>query len=515
MSSGSRRSLIPPALRDLSLWRSPDEEAFDRDTLEVYQRRKRAVEMYASSSSYGAIQTDLSISAQEVRRLVKRCVVTASDGSIFGFAALLPGVRLEGYKRKKRVEHTLGGGSGGCAGALTMLFEQMPEVHAFIDEEFLKLGEGPHNALVSYRDLHGAFLKRLREAGLGDHEWPLNTKDCGYKSLRKYCVDLLYDNPARWIRARGGVQVARRTSVGSGTWPVIPTMRGMTTCQLDFHKVDAESIIFFETSEGARLPLPVARWHIGLLVEERWGLVLGAFIALETNPSGDSVLEVVESALRPAEVTNDGVFCSLTVDGKVLPNQILSELGYLGFSVLKMDNAWSNASTGVVDNIIRTVGCAINYGPVRAWWRRALIELIFGHLTRRGLQRLPSTVGAGPTDPVKNDPVGHAKKFEITIRDLVDIVFACIRERNETRSERIGFATPMSALLSCMNKSGSPVFSQPLPSSAKENLKLLARTEVVTVLGNAERNVRPYVNIGRWKYTSPNLASSYHLVGQK
>lgn len=37
--------------------------------------------------------------------------------------------------------------------------------------------------------------------------------------------------------------------------------------------------------------------------------------------------------------------------------------------------------------MIDTVGCAVNFGPVRAWWRRSLIERIFGELTRKGLQR--------------------------------------------------------------------------------------------------------------------------------
>jgi len=515
MSSGSRRSLVPPALRDLSLWRSPDEEALDRSTLDLYLRRKRAVEMYLSAQSYVAIRATLGMSPQEVRRLVGRCTVSAADGSTFGFAALVPGVRVEGYNRTAPVKRSLGSGSGGCAGALTMLFKRMPELREYIEDIYLKRGKGLHNAHISYRDLHGSFLTKLREFGIGEHDWPFSTKDCGYKSLRKYCVSLLNDDPSRWVRARGGIPAARRTSVGSGTWPIIPVMRGMTTCQLDFHKVDAESVIIFETSDGARLPLPVARWHIGLLVEERWGLVLGAFIALEKNPSGDSVLEVVESALRPANSTSEGLFCALTVDGKVLPNQLLPELGHLGFSILKMDNAWSNAATEVVDNIIRTVGCAINYGPVRAWWRRSLIEQIFGHLTRRGLQRLPSTVGSNPQDPVKHNPTAQAKKFEITSQDLRDVVYGCIREHNETRSERIGFATPMSALANCFNKPGSSVFSQPLPLPIQENLKLLTHTEIVTVLGNAEKNIRPYVNLGRWKYTSDRLASSYHLVGRK
>jgi hypothetical protein len=288
----------------------------------------------------------------------------------------------------------------------------------------------------------------------------------------------------------------------------------MTSCQLDFHKVDAASIIFLETSEGERIPVPVARWHIGLLVEERWGLVLGAWIALELNPSADSVLEVVEASLRPIDSSKDGSFCILTVDGKVFPNQVMPELAYQCFSVLKMDNAWSNAATEVVDNIIQTVGCAVNFGPVRAWWRRSVVERIFGQLTRRGLQRLPSTLGSGPKDPIRNDPVGQAIKFKITIKDLIDVVHGCIREHNETRSEGVSFASPMSALVNSLDRPASGVFLQPLPKLAQSDLKLMTHKQIATVRGNLKKHERPYVNLGRWRYSNPELAASYHLIGR-
>lgn len=516
MSTGSRRALIPPQLCDLSLWRAPDEEAIHPEKLSTYRRRKQAVQMYAADQSYDTIRESLSLSAQEVRRLVRRCVTVGADGTMAGFAALIPGYRTGEYVRTAPVRHVIGGSSGGCAGALTLLFERIPEVRSYVEDEYLKRsGRGMPNARISYRELHGGFIAKLRESGLGHDDWPFNTKDHGYKSLRQYCHGLLAKEPGRWFGARAGAEARRRTSVGSGHRPVLPIMRGMTSCQLDFHKVDAASVIMLETSEGESVPVPVARWHVGLLVEERWGLILGAWIALELNPSGDSVLEVMEAALRPIDSTKDGSFCVLTVDGKVFPNQIMPELAYQGFSVLKMDNAWSNAATEVVDNIIRTVGCAVNFGPVRAWWRRSVVERIFGQLTRRGLQRLPSTLGSGPKDPIRNNPVGQATKFEISIKDLTDIIHACIREHNETRSEGIGFASPLSALVNSLNNPASGVFLQPLPRSSQDDLRLLMHREVVTVRGNLHKHVRPYVNLGRWKYTSPELAASYHLIGRK
>lgn len=516
MNTGSRRSLIPPQLYDLTLWPMPDEAALSSGQLSIYRRRKQAVEMYAAAEPYGVIRERVSLSPQEVRRLVKRCVTADGNGTITGFAGLLYGFRIKKYVRTAPVVHSIGGSSGGCAGALTLLFEQRPEIRSFVDDEFLKRpGRKVPSAKTTFRDLHGTFMKKLKECGVTDDDWPFNTKDCGYRSLRKYCQGLLEQEPGRWFGARAGAEAQRRSSVGSGHRPILPVMRGMTSCQLDFHKVDAASIIFLETTEGESIPVPVARWHIGLLVEERWGLVLGAWIALELNPSADSVLEVVEASLRPIDSSKDGAFCVLTVDGKVFPNQVMPELAYQGFSVLKMDNAWSNAATEVVDNIIQTVGCAVNFGPVRAWWRRSVVERIFGQLTRRGLQRLPSTLGSGPKDPIRDDPVGKAVKFQITVKNLIDVIHACIREHNETRSEGVSFASPMSALKNSLARPASGVFLQPLPKPVQNDLKLLTHKEIVTVCGDLKKHVRPYVNLGRWKYSNPELAASYHLIGRR
>jgi len=193
----------------------------------------------------------------------------------------------------------------------------------------------------------------------------------------------------------------------------------------------------------------------------------------------------------------------------------MPEIAFQGFGVLKMDNAWSNAATEVVDNIIRTLGCAINFGPVKAWWRRHPVERIFGKLSERGLKRLPSTFGSGPKDTRRNKPVEQAVKFEITIRDLIDVIYACIREHNEEGNEGNNFSSPIGALQHGLNRSDSGVFLQPLPIPAQQDLKLLSHVEVVKVCGSRKNNIRPHVTLGRWKYTNAALANAYDLIDRQ
>lgn len=516
MTAPRLRTLIPPAFADLSQWPAPDEEVLSKEECGVYVARKRAVEMYADGMPVPDITAATSIARAQIFYLVKRCVTGAEDGTIAGFRALVPWERLAGYDRREPVVHVPGDGPGGCAGALSQLFSRYPEVEKHIRNRFLGTGGAKVSVVrIGYKDLHGEFLDQLRALGFADDDWPFNTRNCGYKSLRAFCLELLTEQPTRWFGARAGEEAVRRHGVGSGHHSIFPQLRGYGACQLDFHKVDAMSVMILETEDGARLPVPVARWHIGFLIEERWNLVLGAFVALEATPSGDSVLEVVEAALRPQQAQGTNAFCHLTIDGKVFPAQLMPELAYNGFSVLKMDNAWSNAATEVVDNIIRTVGCAVNFGPVKAWWRRHPIERIFGKLSERGLKRLPSTLGSGPKDTRRAKPQEQAMKFEITIRDLTDVIHACIREHNEEGNEGSCFASPMGALQHGLAKPDSGVFLQPLPRAAQQDLKLLSHVEVVTVRGSRSKNVRPYVTLGRWRYTSPTLASAYHLIDRQ
>lgn len=516
MSSTRRRSLIPHAFSDWSQWPAPDQEVLTDEALAIYVRRKRAVQMYAEGADHVQITAATSISRKQIFYFVKRCMFAAEDGTIAGFRALLASKRLRGYERSKPIIHDLGEGPGGCAGALGQLFARFPEVERHVRSRYLgTCGRGAQVVRISYTELHGEFLDQLRLLGFTAQDWPFNTKNCGYKSLRSFCIGLLNEHPTQWMLARAGKEAVRRHGVGSGQRSVFPQLRGYGACQLDFHKVDAASVMILETDDGARLPVPVARWHIGFLIEERWNLVLGAFVALEATPSGDSVLEVVESALRPPVEGADGAQCRLTADGKVFPQQLMPEIAFQGFSVLKMDNAWSNAATEVVDNIIRTVGCAVNFGPVKAWWRRHPIERIFGKLTERGLKRLPSTFGTGPGDSRRDKPFEQAVKFEITIRDLTDVIHACIREHNEAGNEGTTYASPMGALQHELKRHDSGVFLQPLPLEAQRNLKLLSHMEVVTVRGNRSKNVRPYVTLGRWRYTNSVLAGAYDLINRK
>lgn len=513
--TSSRRGVIPFQVRDLAAWPCPDIHVLARNQQSNFLAKRDALIMYNAGESLSSIKKQTGKSRGEVYRLVRRCLTVGADGDILGFHALMLGTRVASYTRTKVISGSAGAGSAGFAGALTQLFERYPDVEQLVCDLFFQENQKNQmqEARISFVDIHAEFKKRLRSLGLTDNAWPFNTTNCGYKSLVKYCNRLESNETQRAMGARHGREAAHRASVGNGFQPLLPKLRYFGAAQLDFHKVDAASVIVLKNDHGQDFDVPLSRWHFGLLVEEKSSAALGFCVALELTPSSDSTLETISSALFGEQSTIASAVAKSSQP--FLLHQLMPELSGQCFSILKVDNAWSNAAHEVVNNIVQTVGCAVNFGPVYTWWRRPLIERIFGELTRRGMQRLPSTYGKGPGDSKVSDPVGSASKFRISLDDLVGIFKRCLRDHNLAESEGLQWTSPIRCLQSALANQASGLFRQPLPHPVQKHPSLMMHVEEVTVLGNKAKNVRPYFNLDRHKHTNPTLASSFWLIGKK
>lgn len=513
MKSNKIRTAIPAAYGDLNAWPRPDETLMGDDQLKSYISRRIAIEMYGAWSSFTSISQETGKSKSEVFRLLKRCLTIAPDGQIYGFRALPASVRIATYCRTQEVNHAPGSGSGGCAGALTRLFGRYPEIEDLVKNLYFKRPEGGmHEARIALKDIHTKFKAALRALRLTDHHWPFNTSNEGYKSLCEYCNRLRDGEPRSAVGPRSGADASRRNTIGTGVRPLLPCLRPYSAVQLDFHKVDSASVIVLENDHGTLFEVPLARWHFGLMADEKSGAILGFCVALELTPSSDSTLEVVSSALSAG--TKDVADVHVISPDHVLINQLMPELACQGFSILKVDNGWSNAAHEVVNNIIRTVGCAVNFGPTRAWWRRNMIERIFGELTRRGLQRLPSTHGSGAADTRRSNANEKAAQFRISLEDLVALFKRCVREHNLADTEGKQWSSPLQCLRAAYGNPRSGFFSQPLPASVQAHPGLMMHIEEVTVRGNVKEGVRPYFKLDRHRHTNEVLAHSYWLIGK-
>jgi putative transposase len=516
MASGRRRHLIPTNYSNLKEWQDLDINPFSELLQTKYRQRKSAVYMYAAGDDFHKIREATGISKKEVTRFVRRCIVADGEGSIFGFRALAYGFHLKSYERKAPVRFTLSNDSAGCSGALSQLFNKFPEIEGAVIELFCKgrlRGEVPEPRM-NFIAIHQRFQGMLRKVGLQDSDWPFSTTSKGYKALTRFLNKYHLENPESAVEGRSGRDARSRSSVGTGFQPLFSPLSPFTCVQLDYHKVDAAADIILYNQFHGEVVVPVARWYYGLLIEERFKGVLGACIAFERNPTGDNALETIENALKPVIFILNDSNRTILHDGKVFINQIIPKLAYQCFSLLKVDNAWCNSATEVINNIITTIGCAIDFGPVRSWWPRSQIERTFGELTRKGLQRMPSTYGSGPTDTKSDNPPEQAKRFRILLSDLVDVIFGTIASYNRSPNEGRQFSSPVSAFTACLDHPESGFFPQYLPLNTQNDMRLLFHIEEVTVRGSIKKNVRPFFISGRCRHTNPRLANTFSLIGK-
>lgn len=512
---GQSRFALLAGVPPVTEWPVIDLFCLDERARATAGRRQRAIQMYVDGASHVQIREATGIMRAEVNRLFHRCTAMAGDGRIFGMRALVPGVRIERYRREAGVMCQPGDFNHGCAGALEQLFERFPELRRRIHQAFLQTQprHKGQEARVRISDLHALMMQWLEKHGLRKTEWPRSTSNEGLEALRRYCMSLLDKEPDQWIRARSGIKAARRLTVGRGIAPVLPMLRPYGAVQLDFHKVDSACVIAIVNPFGCTVQLPLARWHIGVLLEERFELILGAVLALELTPSADSVLETIECALAPIVQGSGRCAIAIGMGDRIFPNQLFSSLEGQCFSILRMDNGWSNTAKDVIDNVIDTIGCAVQFGPVRAWWGRDAIERVFGQLTRGGLQRSPATYGTGPNDTRKGNPNEIAEALEIRLSDLTRALEHAIMGHNASRTAALMMASPNAALQAAMENSASGFIQAPLPPSESPFPLLMYHVEIATVRGSIEKGERPYVKIGGWRYTNPRLADDFGLLG--
>jgi putative transposase len=151
---------------------------------------------------------------------------------------------------------------------------------------------------------------------------------------------------------------------------------------------------------------------------------------------------------------------------------------------------------------------------VRAWWRRSLIERIFGTLTDRGLKRLPSTFGSGPGDPTREDPIQMAETFRVRLNELIAIVYGCVREHNLAPTERLHGVSPVGVLRAAVSNAQHPWLPQPLTLQMKKNSWILWHAITCVVRGNPKRGRSPHVKTDHCRYYGEGLARRYDLVGK-
>jgi putative transposase len=510
-ASFTRRDL-PSELRNLTTWPQVDTSQLSPDVRDIVGRRQRAIRAYLEGHPLEHIRRDCAMTATQIGRCLKRCLAVHPDGRIYGWRALLPYQHTRAYVRLA----TPATDSRGNAGTFLQFLRDHPEISAPLDETILttKVTDAVRESRYSHAETYGHFCRLCRRAGISRTRYPFNTRDQGKRALRRYARELLNAHFAAAAGRTGGADARVRSRVGIGKSPGMKAETPFDLVSIDAHRLNFIGCIGIPTPGRVEL-LPIHRMQFMPLIDHYSTAVLGYHVAITREPSASEVIKATSNALtlwKPRTLSLRG---QSYPEGAMMPSAALPEATGLCWNALLVDNASIHCSIDVAEGLRRRLGCALNFGPVRQWYRRPLVECLFSALERAGFLRLPNSTGIGPADPHRSDAAANAVKYEMLFEEMLDLIDVVVCTYNGTRRESLGHASPLERLCDAvLGASGFwfPRTLPPLPPWVPE-LGVTVLTKVIR--GDRKQGRRPYIQYEHVRYTNPILSAAYDLIGRE
>lgn len=507
---------LPPDLADTSCWRTVDTDALDEDSRERFIRYRAAIDRYLETGKLGAISSELGLTKNSIIRQLNRCVTVASDGRLYGWAALIPEFRMGTYERRAAVPTGRVHGGGTRAGAFQAFLAKHPEIRQKIERLVLKRGGKMtvHEARIALKNVHASFVACCEEAGVKGNEYPLNSKTKGRRSVERYANEIMQCAAEEAVRARFGTVAHSRLNVGRGRQSSPLASAPYDVVGIDPHKMDCIGTVRIPGPKGPQR-VALERLWIVPVVDDYSRAILGYSVGIRTECSAATIEQSIISAMsewRPRELTVPKMVYAANAG---LPSGRFPGLVGRAWATMMVDNAAVHYSRAIAERARRRLGCAVNYGPIGHWEHRPALERVMRTLEGYGFQRLPSTVGTGPTDPVKSDPVRKAVELGIDWEMLLDVIDVVIANYNATQNEALGNRSPLNLLRDYVEDGSLDFLPRRLPPATATVAELGVMIETKTVRGDLRNGRRPYIEIDRVHYTSPLLSSSFGLVGKK
>lgn len=495
-----RRSDLPAALLDPTTWPTVDASALTGDRRDIYLRREQAVSAYLRGESRIDIEHRFGVNRASLTRLVGRCLSPHQDGRIQGLRALIPHTRAKVYRRVQRAGRRTS--QGGLSGALGQLFERLPQLVRIIEREIGSdfLGLSKTNRIYGLGGVHSKIIGACREAGLTSHDYPLNHDEMGYRSL------------ARWVRERLDQRIPMRLPRQEDTWDT--TMRPYSVVELDGHKLDLRIRVRYIDATGVSVDIESERLFVITLIDVCTRVVLGWQLVPAPEYDHHDVLSALQDALRPRLKRQEFAIPGLQYrPGAGFVADVLPELNFACWDVLKVDNAASHLTEDTFEPICRFVNCRLEAGPIGEPTSRPFIERFFGTLTDRMSRKVVGTTGRSPDDPLGKRGRAVPVPLLITLPELEELLDVSIANYHAASHAGLHGRSPLEALQLAVAHHGTPV--RLLPPLLRGRLHQLQTVHLSTVRGSAAHGVAPYVSLYGARYSNEVLQRTSGLIQQK
>ena len=237
----------------IDLWPSVKVDLISEHYRDLFIRRSKAIRMYIEGYILQEIYIATKISNKNIQSLAKRCIEVAPDGNINGFRCLIPYFRNHEYNRTSPVHYKFKEAKGGLAGIFKKILNTHPELEDDLKGLIKKINSpkfNVHEKKIRARDLHSFFLRKLKDLGYTNQDWPFNTKFLGLRSIEKYMKTVLDTNFSKSVRNSQESDAIAHLAVGSGNQKFLTFEEPYEAVQLDAYSINAFFSTEFDTPEG-------------------------------------------------------------------------------------------------------------------------------------------------------------------------------------------------------------------------------------------------------------------------
>lgn len=501
-------------LRDTSKWQAVDTSGMESAEVERFDRLVPAVHDYLSTGKLGAAAKRAQLSADALLDQVNRCLQPHPDGGVVGWAGLIYGLRLCDYERTSALPAGPNASRKGASGAFRRFLDENLYIKKALDEVIRK-GTGQGRARAAFTPAKAAWEKfvKLVEQRFRLDQYPRNQKSCARRSVERYVKDMIASDEKARSRAVG--QAAKNAGqVGNGLWSFDLTTSPLDLVCIDAHHVDCIGTIEVVGPAGPQL-IPIERLWIYCVIDQASRAVHGYAASIRTEPTASQIELALDMATKPWTPRELEMGRVSYKKGAGFPVGCVDGFVFAPAAV-RMDNAMQGFANRIVSRVRRRFGCASSWGAVGAWYHNDTIERFFGLLERFGLHRLPTSVGSGPADPHRTDGAAKAIELNITWRHLLDLLDVAIAEYNAKGQPGLGYRSPLEVLRDCSDRSRQQFVPRPRipPTMLTPRLGVAIETHKVRGSCAAGKLKRPYVQVDKATYTSPDLASQFALIGK-
>jgi hypothetical protein len=226
---------LPQIKEERKYWKTVEISCLSEEQQNKYLNRKKAVDMYIDGFSNKQIMFATNLKGKgEAKRLLQKCLTADEFGSYKGYSALIPYKHIKTNYERKNLPLTFASDSN-CTGMFSFLLTEYPELKEYIDILYFGKDKSILEKNITVKSIHQLFLKKCKQIGIKEYEYPFSVKSKALRSLYIYIKNLMLNNPNKVITRIIKDAYEKMTSTGKEQCIMLPEIRPFSVVQIDGH----------------------------------------------------------------------------------------------------------------------------------------------------------------------------------------------------------------------------------------------------------------------------------------